>query len=322
MTLSISFSSPFCLPCGCKPDDPGFPTLTSSPSSESFPTLHATTSALLHRNDHRRSTIYAATLDHDRSRVVLKLGLDLQSVEDLTQEANHYVIALKDLQGTVVPRFYGFYEGRCANHSRRRVGCLVLEYCGEPLVGKFKDLPLDERLKILNVLARLHAHGLHHGAFAERKVVTQNGEYRLIDFTYMAKKHECFFDGDWMPGAHLRDIGTMGCGLLGRAAYYMDIWDNPFAIPEPPAIIGGQQFPGELFPPQAIIDQLVVEEYMLEFWNMDKLREWLRDVRRWMDAHPGIEEGEIVEFGRGKEGEVGMVRSWEEAAGDLLAARQ
>ncbi|KAF8075349.1 hypothetical protein FPV67DRAFT_1728604 [Lyophyllum atratum] len=311
MTLKISFSSPFSLPCGCKPDDPGFPSLKSSLSQAS---LHATAGVLLHHNDD--STVYAASLEHHQSPVVLKLALGLQALEDLTQEANHYA-KLTAVQGTIIPRFYGFYEGRCASHSRRRVGCLVLEYCGEPVVGKFKDLPLNERVKILNVLARLHTHGMDHGDFAERNVVTQNGEYRLIDFTYLDKKHECFFDGDWMAGAHIKDVGSMGCGMLKRAAYYMEIWDNPLATPEPLAIIDGQRFPGEHFPPQAIIDQLVVEEYMLEFFNMDKLQAWLQDVRRCMNAHPDMSEREIIEFGRAKEGELGMAKSWEEAAADL-----
>ncbi|KAF8075350.1 hypothetical protein FPV67DRAFT_1728608 [Lyophyllum atratum] len=311
MTLDISFSSPFAFPCECETDDPGCLTLTSSSSSEPFPSLHATTSVLLHDNHH--STIYAATLEHDQSPVVLKLAQGSQSFEDLKKEADHYASALKDVQGTAVPRFYGFYEWRCVTHSRRRLGCLVLEYCGEPVVGKFKDLPMNERLDILDVLADLHAHGMHHSDFSELNVVTQNGEYRLIDFTYLEKKHKCFFDNQWKAGAHVKDVGSMGCGMLKDAAYHMNIWDNPLANPEPPVEIGGQTWPGEHFPPQVIIDQLVVEEYMNEFFNENKLRGWLHDVRRYMDANPDLSDSEIVEFGRAKEGEIGMAKNWEES---------
>ncbi|KAF8058192.1 hypothetical protein FPV67DRAFT_1428381 [Lyophyllum atratum] len=220
MTLEISLSKPFSLPCGCKADDPGF--LKSSSSSQT--SLHATADTLLHHNEH--STVYAATLEHCQSPVVLKLALGLESLEDLKREADNYENALNKVQGTIVPQFYGFYEGRCASHSRWRVGCLVLEHCGKPVDGKFKDLSMDERLDILNVLARLHAHRMHHSDFSERNVVTQNGEYRLIDFTYLEKKHECFFDNKWMAGAGVRDAKSMGCGLLKDAAYHMDIWDN------------------------------------------------------------------------------------------------
>ncbi|KAF8058186.1 hypothetical protein FPV67DRAFT_1428579 [Lyophyllum atratum] len=224
MTLNISFSSSFPLPCGCKTDNPGFPTLQSS-LSESFPSLRATAGALLHDNDH--STVYAATLDsHHLSPVVLKLALSWQSLEDLKKEADHYANALKDVQGSVVPRFRGLYEGRCVNHDRRRIGCLVLEYCGTPVVGEFADLPLNERLNILNVLANLHARGMHHIDFSERNVVKQNGEYRLIDFTYLEKQHKCSFDKNWRAGAHVKDVKTIGCDALKRAAYDMNIWYN------------------------------------------------------------------------------------------------
>lgn len=140
--LDISFSSPFTLPCCCKSDQSGFPTLTPvGPSSNIL--LHATADELI--LDNYPSTVYAATLKHDNSRVVLKLSLDVQSFDDLKHEAIHYRQQLNMLQGDIVPKFYGFYEGSCAAHSRRKIGCLVLEHCGTRIPGEFHDLPLDER---------------------------------------------------------------------------------------------------------------------------------------------------------------------------------
>ncbi|KAF8150235.1 hypothetical protein B0H34DRAFT_802324 [Crassisporium funariophilum] len=190
-------------------DQSGFTELVSVGLS-TIPGLYATADKLLHDNHH--STVYAATLVHDKTRVVLKLSLDLQSFKDLKREVNHYN------GGNIVPKFYGMYEGSCTAHSRRKIACLVLEYCGTRVTGEFRDLPLDEQLKILNVLSALHSHGMHHTDFAERNVVQKNGKYYLIDFASLMMHDGCHFDNYWRAGEPVEEIDTMQCGILeGRA---------------------------------------------------------------------------------------------------------
>ncbi|KAF8067876.1 hypothetical protein FPV67DRAFT_1494039 [Lyophyllum atratum] len=311
MTLDISFSSPFTNPrCRCTSGLSGFPTLTSVGTS-SIARLHATADELLHHNDH--STVYAAILTHDNSRVVLKLSLGWESLEDLKREANHYELQLKDVQGDIVPRYYGMYEGTCTSHSSRKIGCLVLEYCGKHVIGLFRDLPLDERVEILNVLSALHAHGAHHSRFAERNVVKDsNGKYRLIDFTRLRKHDGCHFDNNWRAGEHVDDVEMMKCGILENQACYMNIWEDPDANPQH-VIIGGEEYPGKLFPPQEIIDTLLVDkDYINRAFNLDARRAWLLDVKHHIDANPEKPDREIVEYGKSTEHSAGLVKSWDE----------
>ncbi|KAI0318378.1 hypothetical protein OF83DRAFT_31148 [Amylostereum chailletii] len=52
----------------------------------------------------------------------------------LAHEAFIYEFKLKDLQGRVVPRFYGYFQGAV---SLKQIGCLVLDYGGEPVGDSF-----------------------------------------------------------------------------------------------------------------------------------------------------------------------------------------
>lgn len=66
-------------------------------------------------------------------RVVCKMSNIEIGMDGLAQEDSIYR-ALKDLQGKVVPRWYGYFEDLSV------AGCLVLEYAGEPLQDCFEYL--------------------------------------------------------------------------------------------------------------------------------------------------------------------------------------
>lgn len=70
--------------------------------------------------------------------VVCKLSYTSEGMGSLAWEALMYH-NLYDLQGTVVPRSYGFFE------EQGYASCLVLAYAGQPLNTRFEDL--DNELK-------------------------------------------------------------------------------------------------------------------------------------------------------------------------------
>jgi hypothetical protein len=194
--------------------------------------------ALIHNNDH--SVVYRASLD-DHLAVVLKFSLDEDegSNADLTKEANAYMTYLKPLQGSVIPTFYGKYQGTCSEHGTT-ISCIVLEDCGDEVSTEFHELPDAERrvsvyispismklnrlrrYRILEQLGKFHAGSNHHPLdFAERNVVVKDGQYRLIDFHTLIE-HECEFEGHWGFGEYFNT--DFGCMLLAHVAIEFDAW--------------------------------------------------------------------------------------------------
>lgn len=70
--------------------------------------------------------------------VVCKLSYTSEGMGSLAWEAAMYH-SLYDLQGTVVPRLYGYFG------ERGKASCLVIEYAGQPLSTRFENL--DNELK-------------------------------------------------------------------------------------------------------------------------------------------------------------------------------
>lgn len=113
----------------------------TSDSNNAVGSLYATAYQLIRHDSNEHSTVYRASIG-DRS-VVLKCCLSDQHLSDLEREATAYQSALLELQGTVVPHFYGFYKGSLGNG--RPMGCIVLEDCGDRLDQCFESLPWDDR---------------------------------------------------------------------------------------------------------------------------------------------------------------------------------
>ena len=130
-----------------------------------------------------RTVVYKATFDG--KNVVMKFGFDQERRDALKREAQIYRRELRDLQGTVIPIFYGFYCGLMVESVQwletRRMNCIVLEHCGEHIPGfgclSFEQrydtillmtaLPhiLDNRLEIFDLIAVLHRYGYRHFKF-------------------------------------------------------------------------------------------------------------------------------------------------------------
>lgn len=86
---------------------------------------------------HGRRRVYRASLealggnsvDNDivyPKDVAVKWARDQDTVNELRYEAELYTTNLRPLQGTVVPRFYGFFSAKVDGSE---VGCIILEWC-------------------------------------------------------------------------------------------------------------------------------------------------------------------------------------------------
>ncbi|KAF8057498.1 hypothetical protein FPV67DRAFT_1430157 [Lyophyllum atratum] len=167
---------------------------------------------MIHATDH--SVVYRACLGDELEAVVLKFSVDDESIADLRREATAYTSVLKDLQGSVIPSFYGIYHGTCSHGID--VSCIVLQDCGDSIKTKFRELPIEERHAILEQLGKFHiVSKCHPRDLAERNVVAKDGQYRLIDFHTLIE-HHCEFDGRWGFGEYMRM--DFGCDLLAEPA--------------------------------------------------------------------------------------------------------
>lgn len=75
------------------------------------------------------NAVYNATLTDNSSpretrTVIAKLAFGVSQYQGILKEASFYKQELVPLQGTVVPKFYGFYEGEASGGI---IGCLLLE---------------------------------------------------------------------------------------------------------------------------------------------------------------------------------------------------
>ena len=89
--------------------------------------------------DETRSTYIANLYKDDEwiTTVVCKLGVLKRNLKALRHEATMYRGPLHELQGRVLPRFFGLYEGEMEDEEL--TGCLITRYNGqhtrEPLHG-------------------------------------------------------------------------------------------------------------------------------------------------------------------------------------------
>ncbi|KAJ7176468.1 hypothetical protein C8R46DRAFT_1346512 [Mycena filopes] len=118
--------------------------------------------------------------------VALKFAHGEEELEDLQREAGLYEQELKGLQGTVVPKCYGLYTTKIQGTP---LGCLLLEYCAGPPVGR--ERITDVNRKKLGAAYALHAAGILHGDLLEpRHFVSMGRDVRIVDFG-MAVTHDC-----------------------------------------------------------------------------------------------------------------------------------
>lgn len=75
--------------------------------------------------------------------LVVKTCHEPKFSDDYSNEAEVYETMLSELQGEIIPKFYGYFKGR--DHEKCRISCLVLEDCGDALETPFHLLDQTEK---------------------------------------------------------------------------------------------------------------------------------------------------------------------------------
>jgi hypothetical protein len=95
----------------------------------------------------------------------------------LAREVAAYA-TLNLLQGSVIPRVYGYFE------VWGMLRMLALEDVGDDIDGLYPNgapIPPNIRAGMMNVLKRLHSAGFLHGDIARRNFCVKNGEFYILD---------------------------------------------------------------------------------------------------------------------------------------------
>ncbi|TBU34483.1 hypothetical protein BD311DRAFT_650270 [Dichomitus squalens] len=122
---------------------------------------------------------------HPLRQVALKWVVGASNLGGMKREARLYEKELAPLQGTVVPRFFGFFRGFIGDVE---VGCIVLEWCGGEPIKEMQEL---NRQRMLAGIA-LHKAGVHHGELLDKShwVPVGDGTLRIVGFS-SAQTHGC-----------------------------------------------------------------------------------------------------------------------------------
>ncbi|KAJ6475734.1 hypothetical protein C8R47DRAFT_1178970 [Mycena vitilis] len=119
--------------------------------------------------------------------IVAKIARGQEEVEEMEREAGFYHHQLKDLNGVVVPKCYGFYTAK--TQGTPSFGCLLLEYCSGPPVEPSR-LP-DYNHKAMRAAYALHKAGVLHGDLLDAHHFVPMGlDVRIVDFS-VAVSHKC-----------------------------------------------------------------------------------------------------------------------------------
>ncbi|KAF9027518.1 hypothetical protein BDZ89DRAFT_1066823 [Hymenopellis radicata] len=103
---------------------------------------------------------------------------------DLRHEHHIYSTVLASLQGRVLPRMVGLFEGEGWT-------ALVIEHCGNK-VSDIHQLSLQQRETLWKHALEIHANGVWHADLELRNLImSKSGELRIIDFAFSEVGHEC-----------------------------------------------------------------------------------------------------------------------------------
>ncbi|KAJ3501448.1 hypothetical protein NLJ89_g9338 [Agrocybe chaxingu] len=115
---------------------------------------------------------------------------DTTSIEMLRNEASIYMRELLSLQGTVVPRCYGYYEGTTSDGRTRFAGLLLEELPRKPQENWTRAAEYHRHLMI--AFCKIHKAGIqHHGVMDPRHFITDGGSAPKIVSFSLATRHNC-----------------------------------------------------------------------------------------------------------------------------------
>ncbi|KAI9057567.1 hypothetical protein FKP32DRAFT_1681425 [Trametes sanguinea] len=172
-------------------------------------------------------------------QLICKVALGRRWFTPLQDEALLYEGKLKPLQGTVVPRYYGFFAG---DTYKGKTGIMILEDCGQPASGFIYHQPFWFRKLVLKALVAVHRVGIVFQdpmASLENNVVVQYDSAsnkhvpRFIAFSMtnvMAHHHNCQYESDDVEideGTPEPKLGDVSCQNLWRAFLATDLFSRP-----------------------------------------------------------------------------------------------
>ncbi|TFY75090.1 hypothetical protein EWM64_g8919, partial [Hericium alpestre] len=188
-------------------------TLRSTDPNASSSELVFVGNGLIHENG--RVEVYRGLLspspdDSSAIDVVCKMAYGKRALNGLNNEAQLYLNKLKDLQGVCVPHSYGYFVG---DTDEGPTGCLVLKYCGEPIVQMLKFVDPIFRDAVVVAVEAIHDAGVQHRDLAERNILDYNGRPMIIDFED-AREHICERKMPIVKGAIEPHPHEFNCGEL------------------------------------------------------------------------------------------------------------
>ncbi|KAL6307969.1 hypothetical protein BKA93DRAFT_822937 [Sparassis latifolia] len=140
--------------------------------------------------------------------------------DDLIKEAGFYQDELAAVQGKIVPKFYGIFQG---HFGSRFITCTVLKNCGERM-SKAHYKNLDFKVELVNRLQHLHSFcGLEHGDVCGGNVLVKDDSPVFIDFEH-ARPHECKRTMAIEVGKPWPQALDFGCFELHDAGKYFGVW--------------------------------------------------------------------------------------------------
>jgi len=159
--------------------------------------------------------------------VVCKVAYTKRNLKMLRHEASLYRGPLQELQGEVLPRFYGLYEGQMEDEEL--TGCLITQYTGQHRKEPLHGLPWEMRMNLIMSLVDIHEAGVVHGDFTDRNVVfTKTGFPCILDFGHAESGHKCGRKMEIVFHAPWPNKEEFGCDELYEACRTLSVWTPPY----------------------------------------------------------------------------------------------
>ncbi|TFY79913.1 hypothetical protein EWM64_g4102 [Hericium alpestre] len=159
--------------------------------------------------------------------VVCKIGFGKKATDRVAHEASLYNGKLSHLQGVYIPICHGYFVGDADGES---MGCLLVAYCGEPIIEMFMRLPPIFKTGLVSALVAIHDAGVEHRDLAHRNILNCKGLPVIIDFDD-AVDHACGRHISIVEGAPAPSLSCeLGCVELYQFFLDLRVWTPAYIM--------------------------------------------------------------------------------------------
>ncbi|KAK7036582.1 hypothetical protein VNI00_011515 [Paramarasmius palmivorus] len=234
----------------------------------------------------KESTIYAGQLVGEKGNedMVLKIHAKTEQAE---AEAQHYK-EMKGLQGSVIPRFYGLFQGKTLFGDH--VAGIILERFGEPVDKSLDDLDRKTKARILDCMDKIHKAGLAPDDIGPENVLSDGKDIRINDFTN-TYPHECRSTYDYLNAPEIVKQEELRPALMCWELYALASEIGFWTIPK--VVINGFAYPTEGMPTDPEVIQKLNPEHFFAVYNGNQLVTLLETYYRIV--YKELESGRSVE---------------------------